>query len=129
MVYWSCKLVCRIFIGYLIVLWKCFRTSYELAQISLQLLENYKKSTLYYCWVVNAPLYILINSRDIAIEPTYWHVHFMKWKQLKCKKGCFSYSYTRKLYKYMSLHILFFRNKKKNQTNKHKNTHTTSYIN
>ena len=29
-----------IFIGYFIVLWKCFRTSYELAQILLQFLEN-----------------------------------------------------------------------------------------
>ena len=87
---------------------------------------------------MNASLYILINSRDIAIELTYWHVLFMKLKQLKCKKGCFSYTYTRKLYKYMSLHIriiyYFFVIKTNKQTKTHKkpppktHTHTTSYI-
>ena len=85
---------------------------------------------------MNAPLYILINLRDIAIEPTYWHVLFMKLKQLKCKKGCFSYTYTRKLYKYMSLHIriyYFFVIKKKQppppkKKKNHKHTHTQHRI-
>ena len=60
----------------------------------------------------------------------------MKLKQLKCKKGCFSYTYTRKLYKYMSLHIRIYyffvikKNHTHNKPQKHKNvhTHTTSYI-